>query len=63
MAQSGECPTLDLSSGLALRDMSSGPVLCSVLGVEPYANIFEVLWRLKELLDIKHLCIMLEPSI
>ena len=32
MAQSVKCPTLDLSSGLDLRVMSSSPTLGSVLG-------------------------------
>lgn len=35
MAQSVKQPTLDLSSGLELRVMSSRPTLGSVLGVKP----------------------------
>ena len=35
MAQSVECPTLDLSSGLDLRVVSSSPALGFILGVEP----------------------------
>lgn len=35
MAQSVKCLTLDLSSGLNLRVMSSSPMLGSMLGVEP----------------------------
>ena len=35
VAQLVESPTLDLSSGLDLRVMDSGPMLGSVLGVEP----------------------------
>ena len=33
--QAGKCPTLDLSSGLDLRVMSSSPALGSVVGVKP----------------------------
>ena len=35
VAQSVKCLTLDLSSGLYLRVVSSGPALSSVLYVEP----------------------------
>jgi len=35
VAQSVKHPTLDLSSGLDLRVMSSSPTLGSMLGVEP----------------------------
>ena len=35
MGQSVKHPTLDLSSGLDLRVMSSSPILGSVLGMEP----------------------------
>ena len=35
VAQLVKCPTLDLSSGLDLRVMSSSPVLGSALGMEP----------------------------
>ena len=35
MAQSVECPTLDLSSGLDLRVVSSRSTLGSVLGMKP----------------------------
>ena len=36
MAQSVKRPTLDLSSGLDLRVMSSSPVLGSTLSTEPF---------------------------
>jgi len=35
VAQSVKCPTLDLSSGLDLRVVSSNPMLGSMLGMEP----------------------------
>ena len=35
MAQSVKCLTLDFSSGLDLRVMSSSPALGSMLGMEP----------------------------
>ena len=35
MAQSVECLTLDLSSGLDLRVMGSSPTLVSTLGEKP----------------------------
>ena len=35
MAESVKHSTLDLSSGLDLRDMSSSPILGSMLGIEP----------------------------
>ena len=34
MAQLVECWTLDLSSGLSLRDVNLGPILESTLGVK-----------------------------
>ena len=39
MAQSVKHPTLDLSSGLDLRVVSSSPMLGSVLGMKVYLKI------------------------